>query len=175
MPERFSLVFEGGARAGERVPVSGDRFTIGRKPGHSLVVSDASVSGNHCELKRNAEGWTLRDVGSTNGTFFGGAKILEVKLKAGDRFAIGSVLVRLEEGGGADEEIALPSPSQKDGLDFVEDTLADTEATTPAAAAAVAVRTAPAPPPDLSASTSGLSAPLVTDAATVERALKAAR
>ncbi|MBI3817725.1 MAG: FHA domain-containing protein [Planctomycetes bacterium] len=148
MPERFVLKIEGGSRAGERVSLSGDRFTVGRKPGNSLVLQDASVSGAHCELLRTADGWLLRDCGSTNGTFVNGEKItLPTTLKSGANFALGSVAIVLEvetggaspAGGSAAEEISLEEPdaapqpqtiksvppqtvkSTSSGLEFVED------------------------------------------------------
>lgn len=184
MAERYALVFEGGPRAGERVPVSGDRFTVGRKPGNSLVIPDASVSGSHCELRRTPDGWTLKDLGSTNGTFYGGAKILEAKLRGGDTFAVGSVLMKLElEGGasaGATDEIVLggegepaAAPARSGGLelDFVEDDPGQTTIAPAAARAAMTARTAPVEAPS---PTAGSESSLVTDAATVERARKAA-
>ncbi|MBL8693093.1 MAG: FHA domain-containing protein [Planctomycetes bacterium] len=185
MAERYALVFEGGPRAGERVPVSGDRFTLGRKPGNSLVIPDASVSGSHCELRRTPDGWTLKDLGSTNGTFYAGAKILEAKVRSGDTFAVGSVLLKLEiEGaaaaagtdeillGGEDEQpAAAPTRPAAAELDFVEDDPGRTTIAPAAARAAMTARTAPVDAPMASA---GAESSLVTDAATVERARKAA-
>lgn len=152
MPERFVLFIEGGSRAGEQIPLAGDRFTIGRKPGNSLVLQEASVSGNHCELLRTADGWLLRDLGSTNGTFVDGNKItLPTSLKTGASFALGSVPMRIDLGAAtaapaqksADvDEISLedpaPAPAAKAtkppaDLDFVEDEPATFSA--PAAAA----------------------------------------
>lgn len=139
MPERFVLFIEGGSRAGERIPLSGDRFTIGRKPGNSLVLQDASVSGSHCELLRTADGWLIRDTGSTNGTFVGGAKInLPTTLKMGSKFALGSVAMSLvEEAKGAaptadDDEISLEEPSSAPPSNS-KDTISKTNTTIPPA------------------------------------------
>ncbi len=195
MPERFVLVFEGGARNGERVPVPGERFTIGRRPGNSLVVADSSVSGAHCELRALADGWLLKDVGSTNGTFFGGAKILEARIAPGDRFAVGSVILRVEPAG--EEEIVLgdeapaipaadrrptargsttktPVPAAPEApLELVEDADSGTILSSPAARSAASMRTAPVLEPATDdVDSEGL--PLVADAATVDRARRAA-
>ncbi|MFN0206716.1 MAG: FHA domain-containing protein [Planctomycetota bacterium] len=128
MADRFILILEGGARSGERIPISGDRFTIGRKPGNSLVLQDASVSGNHSELLKTAEGYLIRDVGSTNGTFVGGNKIsLPTTIKIGDRFALGSVPMRIENEAALAaakevDEISLDAaPASSGELDLIED------------------------------------------------------
>jgi hypothetical protein len=58
---------------------------IGRDPERAgLAVLDASVSRQHAELRRTAAGWTLRDLGSTNGTFVDG-KRLAGEVRLGDR------------------------------------------------------------------------------------------
>lgn len=36
-------------------------------------AADPAVSSNHCRLHRTADGWTVTDLGSTNGTFLGDA------------------------------------------------------------------------------------------------------
>lgn len=133
MADRFILILEGGSRSGDRIPISGDRFTVGRKPGNSLILQDASVSGNHCELLKTAEGYLLRDVGSTNGTFVGGNKIsLPTTIKLGDRFALGSVPMRIENesAGAVLDEISLDGALGASGdLDLIEDEPASTNVT----------------------------------------------
>lgn len=140
MPEQFVLVIEGGSRAGERVAMAGDRFTIGRKPGNSLVVQDASVSGNHCELLRTADGWLLRDLGSTNGTFVDGARIsLPTNLRAGAKFALGTVVFLVGAG-----SVAPPAPSTSDEINLDEIGIDPPAATI--SPAAIAKPAAPAQP-----------------------------
>lgn len=44
-------------------------WTIGRHPGHTIVVNDKTVSGNHAEIRyRPGVGFEIRDLGSRNGT-----------------------------------------------------------------------------------------------------------
>ncbi len=47
---------------------------IGRSQDGELVVLASSVSREHAELKHTDAGWTLRDLGSRNGTFVDGAR-----------------------------------------------------------------------------------------------------
>lgn len=91
MDSRFSLRFESGDRAGEVVPVDGQGFTIGRRPGQSLQLLDNSVSGKHAEITVDAQGAHLCDLGSTNGTRVGGERVTETRLVNGARIHFGNV------------------------------------------------------------------------------------
>jgi ABC-type multidrug transport system ATPase subunit len=50
-------------------------WLVGSDASCDLVVSDPTVSGRHCRLTRTEQGFTLEDLGSTNGTYVDGAKI----------------------------------------------------------------------------------------------------
>jgi ABC-type multidrug transport system ATPase subunit/ABC-type multidrug transport system permease subunit len=50
-------------------------WVIGRAQDCDLVVSEAPVSAHHCQLTHLADGFTLEDLGSTNGTFVSGTRI----------------------------------------------------------------------------------------------------
>jgi DNA-binding response OmpR family regulator len=47
---------------------------IGRHHDRELVVLASSVSRAHAELRRSEDGWTVRDLGSRNGTFVDGVR-----------------------------------------------------------------------------------------------------
>ena len=51
------------------------RSRIGRSPDGELLVLASSVSRQHAELCKTSEGWTVRDLGSRNGTALAGARI----------------------------------------------------------------------------------------------------
>src|ERR1035441_3043961 len=50
-------------------------WIIGRAQDCDLVVAEAPVSSHHCRLAHLADGFTLEDLGSTNGTFVDGTRI----------------------------------------------------------------------------------------------------
>ncbi len=77
---------------------------IGRIAGNDLVVAEDSVSAAHCELRRDASGgYSLADLGSTNGTSLNGEPVGAdpVALRDGDVLLFGSIAeahyVRVQE------------------------------------------------------------------------------
>lgn len=91
MTNRYALRFEEGERRGEIVALTGSTTTFGRKPGNSVQVLDASVSGKHAEVLVDADGVLVRDLGSTNGTRVNGERISEKRVKLGDRVMFGTI------------------------------------------------------------------------------------
>jgi FHA domain/Domain of unknown function (DUF1707) len=74
----------------------GAGITIGRAPECDCLVSDASVSRRHAELRREGEGWLVRDLGSRNGTRVNGIRVIEpVEVRPGDRLSLGEATYRL--------------------------------------------------------------------------------
>jgi pSer/pThr/pTyr-binding forkhead associated (FHA) protein len=99
------LVFEGGPHDAERIDLAPGTQTIGRKktPGVDLAIDDASVSSKHAEIRMvesddaTSATVTVKDLGSTNGTFKNGARISEAELRHGDQLRFGSVKMRFSD------------------------------------------------------------------------------
>lgn len=85
-----------GAPAGSRA--MGDTTWLGRDPSCEVQVEDARASRKHARIDRQGEGrFVVRDLGSTNGTFVNGARLLgEKRLDDGDVISIGAVRMRFE-------------------------------------------------------------------------------
>ena len=89
-------VREGQRLVGRVLPLDaklGEVF-IGRTPDNALVLDDGSVSRRHASLLHGAEGWLLKDLGSTNGTFVNGVRVREALLRDGDRVRVGGVILQ---------------------------------------------------------------------------------
>ncbi|WP_062214198.1 DUF1707 and FHA domain-containing protein [Streptomyces sp. NBRC 109706] len=79
------------------LPAPGPRpLAIGRASGSGLRLNDASVSRYHAQLRGTAAGWTLRDLGSANGTWVNGRRVVDtIPVRAGDQVRFGAVSYRL--------------------------------------------------------------------------------
>src|SRR6187401_2142843 len=66
--------------------------TMGRAPRADFVVDAALVSRVHCRFTLNKTNQLeLEDLGSTNGTFVNGRKVMRAQLSDGDKLTIGRV------------------------------------------------------------------------------------
>jgi ABC-type multidrug transport system ATPase subunit/pSer/pThr/pTyr-binding forkhead associated (FHA) protein len=65
-------------------------FSIGRGQENALVLDDPACSGQHAQLMRVGDAWSLRDLGAANGTFLNGARVAEALLSVGDRVLCGN-------------------------------------------------------------------------------------
>ena len=154
MLHRYSLRVENGALEGQSFPIEGEGFTVGRKPGASLQLADASVSGAHARLSVDAQGVSVRDLGSTNGTRIGSTKILEARLDAGQRVTFGAIhctlaRVDVEEdpGPGGMDDIVLEGDSGTAEELTLEEPAPPMPGSVPAKAPQVRAKPVPAPAP----------------------------
>ncbi len=71
------------------VQIRPDRaLTIGRSRGCDLRLPSGDASRRHAEICHTTDGYVLRDLGSTNGTFVNGERVQERILEPGDRIQI---------------------------------------------------------------------------------------
>jgi len=63
--------------------------TIGRSAGAEFIVEAALVSRLHCQLTATAETLSVKDLGSTNGTFVNGKRVKTAALREGDTLSVG--------------------------------------------------------------------------------------
>jgi pSer/pThr/pTyr-binding forkhead associated (FHA) protein len=83
------LVVQRGPSAGSRFLLDTDVVTAGRHPDSEIFLDDVTVSRRHAEFRRGPEGFSVRDVGSLNGTYVNRDRIDEVVLQGGDEVQIG--------------------------------------------------------------------------------------
>jgi hypothetical protein len=82
---------------GVRHLLDNERVTIGRQAGCTIVIRDTNISREHAQLRRRPNGWTVRDLGSTNGTKLNGVRIEDEQLLAdGDVIMLGAIKVMFE-------------------------------------------------------------------------------
>lgn len=74
---------------GKRTMLSGRHAVIGRSRDCDVVVSDPNVSRRHAEMHLDERGWTIVDLGSTNGIKVNGRRTDQAVLRDGDRITLG--------------------------------------------------------------------------------------
>lgn len=83
------------------VALEGPKATIGSGPGNGVRLSeDRQVSRVHAVLEDYGSCWSIRDLGSTNGTFVNGTQIVaEQVLRPGDEVRVGQsrLIYRVED------------------------------------------------------------------------------
>ena len=72
------------------------RNSLGRSEENDFQIEHSSVSSLHCQIEVSGSTATLKDLGSTNGTFVEGQLIEEARLRSGQVFSLGDVRVRFE-------------------------------------------------------------------------------
>jgi len=84
---------------GKRYAVPPGGATIGRSRECDIVLGDSNVSRKHAEIRPRGDGWTITDLGSTNGVRVNGRDVRPrepVAIAAGDRVDVGTVDARFE-------------------------------------------------------------------------------
>jgi two-component system, NtrC family, response regulator GlrR len=100
--------------------------TVGSAAHCDLVIADKAVSRIHFELEPRIDGLWVRDLGSRNGTFVNGVKVIEARVPAGTSIKVGTIDIAVAYASppesvpalGDDEDdeagpptVALPAPS----------------------------------------------------------------
>jgi FHA domain len=85
--------------------------SIGRHDDCLIRIKSSQVSRRHCEVFEASDKLTIRDLGSSNGTFVNGKKVAgQQVLKPGDELTVGAVTLRVAKIGQAVEPA---SPASK--------------------------------------------------------------
>jgi two-component system response regulator HydG len=115
-----------GSGAGLAVEIGPGPLTIGREHDNALRIEDPKSSRYHAEIAEVAGVWTLRDLGSSNGTWTEAGKVDTLALPDGAVFRIGRTFFRFESGGTArrlvgvatlgDDQRAWTDPEVVEGL-----------------------------------------------------------
>jgi FHA domain-containing protein/zinc ribbon protein len=83
------LVVRRGPNAGSRFLLDSDLTLVGRHPDSDIFLDDVTVSRRHAEFYRQGGRFTVRDVGSLNGTYVNRERIEDAELGGGDEVQIG--------------------------------------------------------------------------------------
>ncbi|MGH3065194.1 MAG: FHA domain-containing protein [Gaiellaceae bacterium] len=83
------VVRTGGGMAGQSFQPGEGRTLIGRSPECDVFLDDVTVSRRHAELLRESDTFSIRDLGSLNGTYVNRKRIESTVLEDDDEVQIG--------------------------------------------------------------------------------------
>ena len=90
------LVVTEGSLAGTTIGLSNAVVTLGRADDSTLVLTDDYASTRHARLMPGEGTWVLEDLGSTNGTYLSGAKVVRpTPVPVGQQIRIGKTVLEL--------------------------------------------------------------------------------
>ncbi|EPX60611.1 hypothetical protein D187_001765 [Cystobacter fuscus DSM 2262] len=125
----WTVEVNSGPDKGKKVTTQDALLRVGSDPASDLVLSDQTVSRRHLELERSSQGILLRDLGSRNGTFLDGHRVIQVLLQHGDKVQLGktklvikqeSRATEVEVSGGADAFGSLVGTAEKTRVVFAQ-------------------------------------------------------
>jgi predicted ester cyclase/ketosteroid isomerase-like protein len=108
----YQIVFKKGPTPGQTIDLGTDEVTFGRDKSNVVVINDRALSRRHARLLKNGNGYTLEDLGSTNGTSLNGDLITSpITLKPGDQIGFGeNVTLEFQMiGAASDHTYIMPS------------------------------------------------------------------
>ncbi|PJI91048.1 FHA domain-containing protein FhaB/FipA [Luteimicrobium subarcticum] len=90
------VVVEGSLR-GTSLPLSGSGVLLGRAPSCTLVLDDDYSSARHARVFPQHGSWFVEDLGSTNGTYLDGNRLVApVEVRPGSQIRIGQTVMELQ-------------------------------------------------------------------------------
>src|SRR4051812_34309067 len=113
--DSFRLIVRRGPQPNQSYDLNKDIVTLGRDITNDIVINDPEVSRHHMRLTRGAGGFTVEDLGSTNGTFVNGQRLTGARpLRPGDMIGLGETVTLAYEMSAA-PTIAEPGLDQPGG------------------------------------------------------------
>jgi FHA domain/zinc-ribbon domain len=105
-PGTALLAVRRGPNAGSQFLLDSDLTLVGRHPDSDIFLDDVTVSRRHAEFYRQGGRFTVRDVGSLNGTYVNRERIEEAQLNEGDEVQVGKFRLVFLLGPGARPEFS---------------------------------------------------------------------
>src|SRR5258708_4765745 len=116
----WKLVIEDDETKRTSVPLTRDDYTIGRKEGNTIRLTERNVSREHAKLKKSngvaassESPFQLEDCNSYNGVYVNGLRVAQPqKLQHGDLIQIGDYRIVLQDEAMTESEVAAGATTQ---------------------------------------------------------------
>ncbi len=94
MAAQYQFVMRAGPTIGKVFPLEAPEITIGRESTNTVTINDVEVSRKHARLELRGNSYVIQDLGSTNGTFVNGQRVVNPQvLNPGDSVSLGEGIV----------------------------------------------------------------------------------
>ena len=111
-PRDFKLILSGDSSSRKEFELTRAEIIIGRDPGVDLTIPSPAVSRRHARLVRDGGEYAVEDLGSSNGTFLNGERLIARRiLKSGDQIRLGQAITIIYQASGQILE-SKPLPDQ---------------------------------------------------------------
>jgi predicted component of type VI protein secretion system len=151
MANTFSLVMQSGPTPGLEVTLELRSLLLGRDPQADIVINDPEVSRSHARLIAGREGYTIEDLGSTNGTFINEQRVsVAAPLNPGDAVRLGDMVVLIYKAQAADEAQTMGFPARQPSAESAGDSMEP---------ASLAVEAPPPPPVETAVDAAAIAPP----------------
>jgi len=127
--KNYRLTIIKGFNKGDVFPLDGDEIIIGRGEENEIVFNIAEVSRTHAVLTKAEEGYMIKDLESTNGTYVDKKKIGgKYLLKPGDTVMLGDAIYMTYQADlDPEETLVAPRPEEDPEADITAVTLTPLE------------------------------------------------
>lgn len=109
---RFVMRGVSGSMFGRTFPLLGV-VTIGRSPECTLRIDEPGISRMHARLVPTEAGVLMEDLGSTNGSFINGQRVLRGELSPGDEVGFDTLRFRLAPAGQSHGPVQVPAQATR--------------------------------------------------------------
>ncbi len=114
MQSNFRLVMRSGPTVGKVYPLDKNELFIGRDLSNDIVINDPEISRRHARLFMQGNTFALEDLGSTNGTFVNGQRLMGPNvLRPGDVITFGERMSLVFETSDFDQDATVVNPSAR--------------------------------------------------------------
>ena len=88
-----------GAGVGGRYLLDSSETKIGRDINNEICLDDITVSRSHAIISNSSDGYSVKDLGSLNGTYLNAVSVRDSKISNGDEIQVGKYHLTLFIGG----------------------------------------------------------------------------
>ena len=114
MQPSFRLVIRSGPSVGKIYSLDKNEMFLGRDLSNDIVINDPEISRRHARLYSQGTTYVIEDLGSTNGTFVNGQRLMGPNvLRPGDMMAFGERVSMAFEAVDFDQDATIVSPTAR--------------------------------------------------------------